>query len=869
MERMWSKELRERQPSLLRAILGMLGKDIAIGSIWGVMNGLLATVARPLVLRAVVNELVSDTLTPAGTAMLLALLSLVVLLEGVSLVNARHILGEASGSQFISATFALLLDKVVQLPQGGGGEPVAGAGAGPLKGGASKPGAVEGNSRSTAKDGTKGASDPGAGKTPSEANEANLFGGDVMRRFWDFFIAAFIPISVSAIVGGIAVLCVVLGMAALPGLGVMFLLLLINARLGLWSGKLEKKNLDAADKRVGLVSEIVNSIKAVKFFAWEEAYLSKIDRLRAEECKGIRTFRLVQNASVITGRISPVVSAMVSIVSFGLLGNELQAGDVFATIAIFQSMRMAVITLPMAFISIATIRTSVRRLQQFLMLKGQSPRHLTAPVTEGGSPRAAPAVEFRNATLSWACRRTGSDGNFTAPVQENKPLLSSHAPPKLAGGLRHLSFTVNSKSLTAVVGPVGSGKTTLLMGLIGELHPSAGRISTHPSMAYVPQHPFVFSGTVQENVLFGRPYDAQRLEACLQQSDFSQDLSQLASGLDTEVGERGTTLSGGQQQRLSIARALYGDPALLVLDDALSAVDAEVASAIFERAIESRRAAGKAVVMACNQLQFLARFDHIIYLQDNSIHEQGSYAALMAKEQGRVRELVANFSFGGDNSLVQDIGADRGSVDGLEPQEEPTACEQEAGAGANSLGEYIEVTDEQTPPGASPASTPNASEAAHQDLEAGQKPDIASGKEQASSGASVKEETKQGSVGFTVYLTYIRAMGWSIFVLCWFLYICSYAALVGGDVSLLKWVEAETEALAGNDGTVDQARFIRLYAGLSGAYSLACLIGTLLMCLASYKASQNIHHNVISRILYAPYSWFQENPIGRIVSRFT
>lgn len=112
-------------------------------------------------------------------------------------------------------------------------------------------------------------------------------------------------------------------------------------------------------------------------------------------------------------------------------------------------------------------------------------------------------------------------------------------------------------------------------------------------------------------------HDPVRLKQVMEQSDFVHDLGQLTCGLDTEVGERGTTLSGGQQQRLSIARALYDTPALLVMDDPLSAVDAEVAARIFHRAVLGHRERGHAVVMACNQLQFLPRFDRIVYLEGN------------------------------------------------------------------------------------------------------------------------------------------------------------------------------------------------------------------------------------------------------------
>jgi len=247
--------------------------------------------------------------------MLLSLLCLVVLVEGVALVNARHVLGEACGSRFIAATFALLLEKIVQVPAGAAtvspraheadmsaaldvdGPAVeydremadtTGGDGGSTDGGmysisarywdeeGGDSGAMDSDRPATVTGQRKeaGAAEVTNAKTKApedQADEANMFGGDVMRRFWDFFIAAFIPISISAMIGGITVLFAVLGVAALPGVAVMGILLVVNARLGQWAGKIEHSNLKIADKRVGLLSEIVNSIKAVKFFAWEDA----------------------------------------------------------------------------------------------------------------------------------------------------------------------------------------------------------------------------------------------------------------------------------------------------------------------------------------------------------------------------------------------------------------------------------------------------------------------------------------------------------------------------------------------------------------------------------------------------------------------
>ena len=136
-----------------------------------------------------------------------------------------------------------------------------------------------------------------------------------------------------------------------------------------------------------------------------------------------------------------------------------------------------------------------------------------------------------------------------------------------------------------VIGKIGAGKTTLLHSIMDETRKIAGTQSVKGRVAYVEQEPFIFSSSIQENITFGLVYNAEHFEKAVEASCLTSDMLQFANGKDTIIGERGINVSGGQKARISLARAIYQNADIYLLDDPLSAVDPEVANKIFEGAI--------------------------------------------------------------------------------------------------------------------------------------------------------------------------------------------------------------------------------------------------------------------------------------------
>jgi len=151
--------------------------------------------------------------------------------------------------------------------------------------------------------------------------------------------------------------------------------------------------------------------------------------------------------------------------------------------------------------------------------------------------------------------------------------------------LKSLNFDVKKGELMAVVGQVGCGKSSLLSGTLGEMHKFKGTINIDGAVAYVPQQAWILNTTLRNNILFGKEYNEGFYNQVLTACALKPDIEILPAGDQTEIGEKGINLSGGQKQRISLARAVYSQADIYILDDPLSAVDAHVGKHIFESVI--------------------------------------------------------------------------------------------------------------------------------------------------------------------------------------------------------------------------------------------------------------------------------------------
>ena len=198
--------------------------------------------------------------------------------------------------------------------------------------------------------------------------------------------------------------------------------------------------------------------------------------------------------------------------------------------------------------------------------------------------------------------------------------------------LQNVSLSAANGTLVGVTGPVGSGKTSLLMAILGELPISSGRISCIGKIALVSQTPWVYSGTVRENIVFGNQFDVQKYNKVIKVCDLEKDIASFTKRDLTEIGQRGVILSGGQRARVSLARAIYSDADIYLLDDPLSAVDAKVGKHLFDRCIKEFLD-GRMRILVTHQLQFLKETDSIVVLRNGSVICEGTYSRIEKDKQ--------------------------------------------------------------------------------------------------------------------------------------------------------------------------------------------------------------------------------------------
>ncbi|XP_075994564.1 ATP-binding cassette sub-family C member 10 isoform X2 [Genypterus blacodes] len=405
------------------------------------------------------------------------------------------------------------------------------------------------------------------------------------------------------------------GVAFVGGLGVALLLVPLNKLLASRILDNNKHMLRWKDSRVKLMTEILSGIRVIKFYNWERHFAQKVADCRSRELSHLKVLKYLDAVCVYTWAALPVVVSILTFVTYVLLGNDLTAAKVFTTLALVGMLILPLNCFPWVLNAILEAKVSLERIQRFLELPNQDLQAYYGSVPPEDTQHLS--VLMSQGTFSWQ----GPDG-LDGP--ERGDTESRAAKGSLL--LHSLSLRITMGSLVVVVGKVGCGKSSLLAALTGELHRIGGVVyvaGREGGFGLASQEPWIQHATVRDNILFGRDLDPAFYQAVIQACALSDDLHVLPSGDKTEVGENGVTLSGGQKARLALARAVYMDKDIYLLDDPLAAVDADVAQHLMQKCImELLR--GKTRILVTHCIQFVDGADLVVLMDNGTIIKAGT-----------------------------------------------------------------------------------------------------------------------------------------------------------------------------------------------------------------------------------------------------
>lgn len=338
---------------------------------------------------------------------------------------------------------------------------------------------------------------------------------------------------------------------------------------------LREENLKEADHRVKLTNEILHGIRAIKSFNWEKPFEKKLEDTRDNELRWIQAAANIRGILIAALIAAPSFVAVFSLSYYAYLGNSVEPAKVFTALALFNQLRFPLTFFPLLINSLAEGKISLQRLSRFFQLK-EVENYVQRQLPTNISNDVAVAVD--NGHFSWTAADAKSLGhtatNTSSPAWDQR----SH--------LRDVNIRIKEGELVAVIGPTGCGKTSLLQALLGEMIKQDGNVTVTGRVAYVPQNLWIPNESLQNVILFGREMEPSRYFNALRVCGLLKDLDQMPARDETEIGERGTNLSGGQKQRTSLARAVYEDADVYLLDDPLSALDNEVSFAVFRDCIK-------------------------------------------------------------------------------------------------------------------------------------------------------------------------------------------------------------------------------------------------------------------------------------------
>lgn len=682
------------------------------------------------------------------------------------------------------------------------------------------------------------------------------------------------------------VLCIVLlyrilGWSALASIVMMVLVMPLNLFLAKQFTKVQKKVMAATDVRIHSTNEILQNIRIIKYFAWEQRFAQLISEKRAVELRALRNKYILWTFAATVWFSVPLLITFFSFLLYTVVEKRpLIPSVAFTALSLFGILRYPLDQLADMIAHVQESKVSVDRVEEFLN-ENETEKHEQLSL-DSRYEAGEPIIGFDKASLTWG----GKD---------EQKLDGQTAFQMIDIDLRFLIGRLN-----IVVGPTGSGKTSLLMALLGEMTLVQGSVylpggnsreelqrdpetGFTESIAYCAQQAWLANDTIKQNILFATQFDELRYKSVVAACALERDLEILDKGDSTLVGEKGITLSGGQKQRISLARALYSYSRHVLLDDCLSAVDSHTAKHIFEHCIKGTLMGGRTCILVTHNIALcVPNSQYVVSLINGKVTAQGS-----------PDEMMASGSLG-DELLKSRPGSKGGSQIHSRNQ-----------SAINLNGENKQDTNGH-PTEANGYTNGSAKELA---------PKLDEGD------ADTRTEGKAtGSVNIKVIQMYLVSMGpWHYWIIAFVAFGLQQVGSIAANVWIRTWANAYTRSIqrmgpmtsesnestasylrgvgfssnsfssgssfwvfplsskssssintmGSSDDKVDPWHYLIIYAMLALFYVFISLLREGYIFWGSLRASSKLHRRLLDSVTRAKLQFFDTTPLGQLMNRFS
>ncbi|OJJ48393.1 hypothetical protein ASPZODRAFT_140688 [Penicilliopsis zonata CBS 506.65] len=701
------------------------------------------------------------------------------------------------------------------------------------------------------------------------------------------FLWASVPVQ---IIMAVTLLYRILGFSSFAGIGLMVLMLPVNISIARKFRTVQNEILKGTDARIHATDEVLQNIRIIKYFAWEQRFQDIVNDKRRAELRSLRVRYIVWSIAATLWYGLPILITFTSFFLYTVVEKKrLTPSIAFPALSMFSLLRVPLDQLADMMAHVQESKVSLDRVDKYL---NEEETDKYNQLRDSNVTGEAPKIALEQATLTW--------GASKSPYRDDPT-----ASDATADAFRLINVDVNFRigRLNIVAGPTGSGKTSLLMALLGEMRLLSGQVhlpgglgdrtelpvdpetGLMESVAYCAQEAWLVNATVKENIVFASRFDQRRYDAVIQACALERDLAILDAGDQTLVGEKGISLSGGQKQRISLARAMYSQARHLLLDDCLSAVDSHTAKHIFQEALSGPLMMNRTCILVTHNVALAVPDAHYVVVLDN-----GKIVA-----QGAPDEVIRSGALG--EELAKSHPVSRAGSQNLSRTQSDLEDHQ---------GEYS--ADE-----ANTAANPTAAAAAAKK----NKNKAKDGKDKTN---TLTESKAVGSVKWTTIIMYLRAMGpWYYWVFAVLAFSLQQLGSVSTNVWIRQWANAYSTQQVGVDHDVgsmatmahlkspsfnvgriprmatwsalqlnapatmastgdvpaddnDEVRvsyYLGVYALLGILYVMVSLCREAVLFWGSLHASWKIHERLLKAVMQAKFKFFDSTPLGQLMNRFS